>query len=408
MKDRKQASMIFIFITLLIDVIGFGIIIPVLPDLIKELNGGDYSDAAKIGGWLLFAFSFMQFIFSPILGNLSDQYGRRPILLFALFGFGIDYLIMAFSPTLGWLFLGRIIAGITGASFSTASAYIADISPPEKRAQNFGLIGAAFGLGFIIGPALGGFLGSYGTRIPFYGAAAITFLNWLYGFFVLPESLPKEKRRKFEWKRANPIGSLLALKKYPVTYGLIASLVCIYIASHAVQSNWSFFTMGTFGWSEKAVGLSLAFVGLLVGIVQGGLIRITIPRFGQKKSLYYGLALYTVGLILFGIASQGWMMYVFLIPYCLGGIGMPALQGIISNQVPSNEQGELQGALTSLMSVTAIIGPPLMTNTYALFTGENAPVHFAGAAFLLGAVFMLASLILAGRTLKHVEITEHK
>ena len=408
MTDRKQASMIFIFITLLIDVIGFGIIIPVLPDLIKELNGGDYSDAAKIGGWLLFAFSFMQFIFSPILGNLSDQYGRRPILLFALFGFGIDYLIMAFSPTLGWLFLGRIIAGITGASFSTASAYIADISPPEKRAQNFGLIGAAFGLGFIIGPALGGFLGSYGTRIPFYGAAAITFLNWLYGFFVLPESLPKEKRRKFEWKRANPIGSLLALKKYPVTYGLIASLVCIYIASHAVQSNWSFFTMGTFGWSEKAVGLSLAFVGLLVGIVQGGLIRITIPRFGQKRSLYYGLALYTLGLILFGLASQGWMMYVFLIPYCLGGIGMPTLQGIISNQVPSNEQGELQGALTSLMSVTAIIGPPLMTNTYALFTGDNAPVHFAGAAFLLGAIFMLASLILARRTLKHVEITEHK
>jgi len=407
MKDRKQASMIFIFITLLIDVIGFGIIIPVLPDLIKELNGGDYSDAARIGGWLLFAFAFMQFIFSPILGNLSDKYGRRPVLLFALFGFGVDYLIMAFSPTLGWLFLGRIIAGITGASFSTASAYIADISPPEKRAQNFGLIGAAFGLGFIIGPALGGFLGSYGTRIPFYGAAAITFLNWLYGFFVLPESLPKEQRRKFEWKRANPIGSLLALKKYPVTYGLIASLVCIYIASHAVQSNWSFFTMGTFGWSGTEVGLSLAFVGLMVGIVQGGLIRITIPRFGQKKSLYYGLAFYTIGLVLFGIASQGWMMYVFLIPYCLGGIGMPALQGIISNQVPANEQGELQGALTSLMSLTSIIGPPLMTNTYAYFTGEKTPVHFAGAAFLLGALFMLTSLILARRTLKHVEIKEH-
>ena len=401
MKDRKQASMIFIFITLLIDVIGFGIIIPVLPDLIKELNGGNYSDAARIGGWLLFAFSFMQFIFSPILGNLSDKYGRRPVLLFALFGFGVDYLIMAFSPTLGWLFLGRIIAGITGASFSTASAYIADISPPEKRAQNFGLIGAAFGLGFIIGPALGGFLGSFGTRIPFYGAAAITFLNWLYGYFVLPESLPKEKRRKFEWKRANPVGSLVALKKYPVTYGLI-------IASHAVQSNWSFFTMGTFGWSGTAVGLSLAFVGLMVGIVQGGLIRITIPRFGQKKSLYYGLAFYTIGLILFGIASQGWMMYVFLIPYCLGGIGMPALQGIISNQVPSNEQGELQGALTSLMSLTSIIGPPLMTNTYAYFTGEKTPVHFAGAAFLLGALFMFTSLILARRTLKHVEIIEHK
>ncbi len=407
MANRKEASMIFIFITLLIDVIGFGIIIPVLPDLIKELNGGDYSDAARIGGWLLFAFAFMQFIFSPILGNLSDRYGRRPVLLFALFGFGCDYLIMAFSPTIAWLFLGRLIAGVTGASFSTASAYIADVSPPEKRAQNFGLIGAAFGLGFIIGPALGGLLGAYGTRVPFFGAAAITFLNWLYGYFVLPESLPKEKRRKFEWKRANPVGSLLALKKYPITYGLVASLVCIYIASHAVQSNWSYFTMGTFDWSERTVGFSLAFVGLLVGLVQGGLIRWTIPRFGQKNNLYFGLALYTIGLMLFSFASQGWMMFVFLIPYCLGGIGMPALQGIISSQVPSNEQGELQGALTSLMSATSIIGPPLMTNTYATFTGENAPVHFAGAAFLLGAIFMLISLILSRRTLKHVELIEH-
>ncbi|MFI5172304.1 MAG: TCR/Tet family MFS transporter [Chitinophagales bacterium] len=402
MKNRSQASMIFIFITLLLDVIGFGIIIPVLPNL-KELNGGDYGDAAKIGGWLLFAFSFMQFIFSPILGNLSDRFGRRPVLLFALFGFACDYLIMAFSPTIGWLFLGRILAGITGASFTTASAYIADISPPEKRAQNFGMIGAAFGIGFIIGPMLGGFLGALGTRVPFYAAAGLTFLNWLYGYFILPESLPKEKRRKFEWKRANPVGSLMALKKYPITYGLVASLVCIYLAAHSVQSNWSFFTMGTFGWSEKAVGISLAIVGLLVGVVQGVLIRFTIPKFGQKKSLYYGLALYTVGLVLFGIASEGWMMYVFLIPYCLGGIGMPALMGIISAHVPSNEQGELQGALTSLMSLTSIIGPPLMTNTYAIFTGDNAPFHFSGAAFILGAVFMLVSLLLAIRTLRHHE-----
>lgn len=402
---KKQASMIFIFITLLIDVIGFGIIIPVLPSLIIELHGGNFSDAARIGGWLLFAFAIMQFIFSPILGNLSDKYGRRPILLVALFGFGCDYLIMAFSPTLGWLFAGRLIAGITGASFSTASAYIADISPPEKRAQNFGLIGAAFGMGFIIGPALGGLLGELGSRVPFFAASAITFLNWLYGYFVLPESLPKEKRRPFEWKRANPVGSLLALKKYPLTYGLIASLVCIYIASHAVQSNWSYFTMGTFGWTKRAVGFSLAIVGVMVGIVQGGLIRITIPRFGQKKSLYYGLGLYTIGLILFGVASQGWMMYVFLIPYCLGGIGMPALQGIISSQVPANEQGELQGALTSLMSVTSIIGPPLMTNTYAYFTDDNTPVHFAGAAFILGAVFMLLSLLLAKRAFKNHDIT---
>jgi MFS transporter, DHA1 family, tetracycline resistance protein len=403
--NKSKASMTFIFITLLIDVIGFGIIIPVLPSLIKELNGGDFSDAARIGGWLLFAFAIMQFIFSPILGNLSDKYGRRPVLLIALFGFGCDYLIMAFSPTLGWLFAGRLIAGITGASFSTASAYIADVSPPEKRAQNFGLIGAAFGMGFIIGPAIGGLLGELGSRVPFFAAAGLSFLNWLYGYFVLPESLPKDKRRAFEWKRANPIGALLALKKYPLTYGLLASLVFIYIGSHAVQSNWSYFTMGTFGWTEKAVGFSLAFVGLMVGLVQGGLIRYTIPKIGQKNSVYYGLALYTIGLILFGIASQGWMMYVFLIPYCLGGIGMPALQGIISAQVPSNEQGELQGAMSSLVSVTSIIGPPLMTNTYAFFTADETPIHFAGAAFILGAAFMLTSLLLAIRTLRRHDLS---
>lgn len=392
--------MTFIFITMLIDVIGFGIIIPVLPNLIKELHGGDFSDAAMIGGWLLFAFSLMQFIFSPILGNLSDKVGRRPVLLFSLFGFGVDYLIMAFAPNLWWLVVGRLFAGITGASFSTASAYIADVSPPEKRAQNFGLVGAAFGMGFILGPALGGLLADFGTRVPFFGAAALSLLNWLYGFFILPESLDKEKRRPFEWKRANPIGSLAALKKYPVTYGLIASMIFIWLASHAVQSNWSYFVMGTFGWDEKAVGFSLALVGLLVGLVQGALIRVTIPRFGQKKSLYYGLTLYTIGLLLFAFASQGWMMYVFLVPYCLGGIGMPALQGIISSQVPNNEQGELQGAMTSLMSVTNIVGPPLMTNTFAFFTSDKAPVHFAGAAFLLGALFMGSSLLLTIRLLR--------
>lgn len=392
--------MTFIFITMLIDVIGFGIIIPVLPNLIKELHGGDFSDAAMIGGWLLFAFSLMQFIFSPILGNLSDKVGRRPVLLFSLFGFGVDYLIMAFAPNLWWLVVGRLFAGITGASFSTASAYIADVSPPEKRAQNFGLVGAAFGMGFILGPALGGLLADFGTRVPFFGAAALSLLNWLYGFFILPESLDKEKRRPFEWKRANPIGSLAALKKYPVTYGLIASMIFIWLASHAVQSNWSYFVMGTFGWDEKAVGFSLALVGLLVGLVQGALIRVTIPRFGQKKSLYYGFTLYTIGLLLFAFASQGWMMYVFLVPYCLGGIGMPALQGIISSQVPNNEQGELQGAMTSLMSVTNIVGPPLMTNTFAYFTSDKAPVHFAGAAFLLGALFMGSSLLLTIRLLR--------
>lgn len=400
MKNR-QASLIFIFITLLVDVIGFGIIIPVTPDLIKELHNSDYSEASRIGGLLLFAFAIMQFIFSPILGNLSDRYGRRPVLLFSLFGFGCDYLIMALAPSLGWLFVGRILSGITGASFSTAAAYIADITPSEKRAQNFGMIGAAFGLGFIIGPALGGLLGAFGTRVPFYGAAVLSFLNWLYGYFIVPESLLKENRRNFEWKKANPLLTLTQFKKYHIDLKLILALVCIYIAVHSVQSNWNFFTMGTFGWSEKMVGYSLALVGLLVGLVQGVLIRFTIPKLGQKKSLFTGLSFYTLGLLLFAVASEGWMMFAFLFPYCLGGITMPAMQSIISSRVPANEQGNLQGSLTSLMSLTSIIGPLLMTNTYATFTGKHAPVHFAGAAFLLGALFMLTSVLLSASSLKN-------
>ncbi len=393
----KKAALGFIFITLLLDVIGFGIIIPVMPRLIEELIHGDLSAASRWGGWLTFAFAIMQFICAPVLGNLSDKYGRRPVLLFSLFGFGIDYLLLAIAPTIGWLFVGRIIAGITGASFTTASAYIADISAPADRAKNFGMIGAAFGLGFIIGPVIGGLLGSMGPRVPFIAAAILSLMNWLYGYFVLPESLGKENRRSFSWKRANPMGSLMHLRKYPALGGLIVSLMLIYIAMHSVQSTWAFFNMEKFKWDEKMVGISLGVVGLLVGLVQGGLIRIVNPKLGNEKSIYVGLAFYTLGLILFAFAWQGWMMFTFLIPYCLGGICGPALQAVISNHVPSNEQGELQGALTSLMSATTIIGPPVMTNLFAYFTKKGAPVYFPGAPFLLGAMLMLGSTILAYR-----------
>jgi DHA1 family tetracycline resistance protein-like MFS transporter len=399
MTARKPA-LSFIFITLLIDVIGFGIIIPVIPKLIMELTGGGMSDASVYGGWLMFAFAAMQFIFSPILGGLSDQFGRRPVILISLFGFGLDYILVALAPSIGWLFIGRIFAGITGASFTAASAYIADVSTPEKRAQNFGMIGAAFGLGFIIGPVIGGVLGQYGARVPFFAAAGVTLLNWLYGYFVLPESLSKENRRPFDWKRANPIGSLMHLRKYPVISGLVISLVCIYVAAHAVQSTWSYFTMEKLKWDEAMVGYSLGVVGILVSLVQGLLIRYTTPLFGPKKSVYIGLALYTFGLILFAFASQSWLMFVFLVPYCLGGVAGPALQALMSNQVPANEQGELQGALTSLISVTSIVGPPLMTGLFAFYTKPSALVYFPGAPFLAGAVFMLVSLIMAMRTLK--------
>ncbi len=399
MADKRQAALGFIFVTLLIDVIGFGIIIPVMPKLISEMIHGNMSDAAKYGGWLMFSFSIMQFLFSPVLGNLSDRFGRRHILLISLFGLGIDYIFLSFAPTIGWLFLGRLIAGIGGASFTTGTAYIADISPPEKRAQNFGLIGVAFGLGFIIGPVIGGILGQFGSRIPFLAAAGLSLLNCLYGYFILPESLDKEHRRKFEWKRANPVGSLMQLKKYPVISGLVGSLICIYIAAHSVQSTWAFFTMETFKWSEAMVGYSLGFVGILVAIVQGGLIRIIIPKIGQKWSVYLGLMLYGLGLLLFAFATKGWMMFAFLVPYCLGGICGPALQAIISSQVPANEQGELQGGLTSLISVTSIIGPPLMTNIFSYFTGSNAPVYFPGAAFMMGALLTALSTFFAMRSL---------
>ena len=397
---NKSAALGFIFVTLLIDVIGFGIIIPVIPNLISELQGVTIPEAAAYGGWLIAAFSIMQFIFSPVLGNLSDQYGRRPVLLISLFGFGVDYLLTAFAPTIGWLFAGRIIAGIMGASFTTASAYIADVSTPEKRAQNFGMIGAAFGLGFIIGPALGGVIAQYGLRAPFIAAAVLTFINWLYGYFILPESLSQEHRRKFEWKRANPVGSLEFFLGYKVILGLVASIILIYVAGHAVQSTWSYYTIEKFSWDEGMVGYSLAFVGIMVALVQGWLIRFIIPKIGQERSVYVGLALYAVGFFLFGIASQGWMMFAFLVPYCLGGIAGPSLQGIMSTQVPANQQGELQGALTSLVSLTSILGPLLMTWLFYHFSEPGADLYFPGAAMIAGSLLTLLSAFLARLSLK--------
>jgi MFS transporter, DHA1 family, tetracycline resistance protein len=408
MSSPRTPAISFIFITILIDCIGFGVIIPVMPSLITELTGVMNSEASRLGGYLLFAFAAMQFLCSPIMGGLSDQYGRRPLLLASLFGFGLDYIFLAFAPSLGWLFVGRLIAGAMGASFTTAGAYIADISTPEKRAQNFGMIGAAFGLGFIIGPAIGGFLGSYGARVPFLVAAGLSLLNWLYGFFILPESLKPENRRPFDWRRANPISSLVNLKRYPIILGLVASLILIYVAAHAVQSNWSFYTIEKFKWSPTMIGLSLTAVGVLISVVQGGLIRIIIPKLGQKKSLYIGLALYSLGFLLFSFATQGWMMFVFLIPYCLGGIAGPALQGIMSSQVPANEQGELQGALTGLMSATSIIGPLLMTQLFSYFTSPTSSVYFPGAPMLMGALLTLLSLVLAMRALANFRQAELK
>ncbi len=401
----KRPAIWFIFITLLLDVTGWGIIIPVMPNLVRELLGdgnglSSVSAAATYGGWLIASYAITQFFCAPIVGGLSDRYGRRPVLLGSLLGFGIDFLFQGFAPTIGWLFVGRVIAGVMGASFSTAGAYIADISTPENKAQNFGMIGAAFGLGFIVGPVIGGLLGGYGSRVPFFAAAGLAFLNFLYGYFILPESLKQENRRTFTWARANPIGTFKSLFRFKVVLGLFISLALVYISAHAVQSNWSYYTIEKFQWTPRLIGISLGVVGFVFAIVQGGLIRLIIPKLGQQRSIYFGLALYALGFLLYAFATQGWMMYAFTVVYCFGGIAGPALQGIMSGILPPNEQGELQGGFTSMMSAASIIGPPIMNGLFAYFTGPEAPIYFPGAAMLLGAVLTLVSAVWARFSLK--------
>ncbi|MBO9728702.1 MAG: TCR/Tet family MFS transporter [Chitinophaga sp.] len=406
MYTSKKAAISFIFITLLIDIMGWGLIIPVMADLIAYLKHIPVNQASPYGAMLLSVFAITQFTFAPVIGNLSDRFGRRPVLLLSLLGFGIDYIILALAPAYGWLFLGRVIAGVTGASFTTATAYIADVSTDEtSRAKNFGLIGAAFGIGFVLGPALGGFLAHWGMRAPFYAASALCLLNCLYGYFFLPESLAPENRRPFEWKRANPFGSLKFLTQHKEIGGLALSFFLIYLGAQAVQGNWNFFTIYRFNWSEKMVGISLAVVGVLVGAVQAGLTRVVNPKIGNEKSIYLGLSFYTLGLVLFAFATQGWMMFAFLVPYCLGGICGPSLQSVISGHVPPNQQGELQGSLTSLMSLTAIIGPLMMNSTFAYFTTDKAPFYFPGIHFLIGAVCMLISIFLTYRILSREKVT---
>ena len=392
----KKSALGFIFVTLLIDTMGWGLIIPVMADLIAELKQIPVNEASTYGAYLLSAFAIVQFICAPIIGNLSDKYGRRPILLLSLLGFGIDYIIQALAPTYWILFIGRIVAGVTGASFTTASAYIADVSPDAtSRAKNFGVIGAAFGLGFVLGPALGALLSHWGIRAPFFAAAGLCLINCIYGYFMLPESLPVTNRRDFSWKRANPFGSLKFLTHHPEIGGLAACFFLIYLGAQAVQSNWNFFTIYRFNWSEKMVGISLAVVGVLIGLVQGVLTRMVVPKLGNNKSIYLGLGLYVLGLVLFAFATEGWMMFAFLVPYCLGGICGPSLQSVISGEVPANQQGELQGSLTSLMSLTTIIGPLIMNGSFAYFTSSKAPFIFPGIHFLIGAVCILAGALIA-------------
>jgi len=392
-KPGKNA-LLFIFITVLIDVTGLGIIIPVLPQLIMELTGAPINQAAVFGGALMFLYAIVQFFSAPVVGSLSDRFGRRPVLLIGLVGFGVDYLIMGLAPTLALLFVGRFLSGLFGATYSTASAYIADISPPDKRASNFGLIGAAFGLGFILGPALGGLLGEFGPRIPFFAAAGLALLNFVYGFIVLPETLGKEDRRAFDIKRANPLGNLMVMRAFPVVIAAYLTLFLLQLGHNSLRSAWSYYSELKFGWTPADIGLSLMFVGLTGAAVQAGLTRVIVPRFGEARTVVAAAlisALFYAGI---AFATQGWMVYVMIAVGSLGGLTGPALQGIMSNQVPASQQGELQGGVTSIMSLSAIAGPLLMsTLMFGVFADADAPVYFPGAPFLAATVLTLLALI---------------
>jgi DHA1 family tetracycline resistance protein-like MFS transporter len=402
--QHGKAALGFIFVTIFIDVLGLGIIIPILPKLLEQLAHVDISMASQYSGYLTFTYASMQFLFAPVLGNLSDRFGRRPVLLFSLLGFGIDYLFMAFAPSIIWLFVGRFIAGIAGASTTTATAYIADVSVGDKRAANFGLIGAATGLGFILGIGMGGFFGAISIKLPFLVAAGLALLNAIYGFFILPESLSVKNRRRFEWKRANPVGSLLRLRNYSMAVStLITAYTMVYIGQKAIESTLPFYLLEKFKWTLHSISALGIFIGLLIAGIQGGLVRWVIPKFGLRKNIMAGIAFYGIGLILIAFNNVGWLMYVYMIPYCLGGIGGTALQGFISEHVSPREQGELQGALTSLVSITTIIGPLLMTSLFHHFTSKESSIYFPGAPFLMGAILMLVSIALTIRSFKKKE-----
>lgn len=391
--SSKRRALIFIFVTVMVDIIGLGIIIPVFPSLIEELTGQGLSSASAWGGLLMVSFALMQFLFSPVLGELSDKYGRRPVLLLSLLGLSFDYLLHAFAPTITWLFVGRILAGIGGASYTTANAYIADISTPDEKAKNFGLLGAAFGFGFIIGPAIGGIFGNIDVRLPFYIAAGLSFANFLFGFFFVPESLSEENRREPDFRKMLPGVSLAHLSQFKGIGLLILALFIANIAGQSLPAIWSFFTMEVYEWNEAQVGYSLSFVGLMVALVQGGLIGIAVKKYGQRKVILGGFMLWTFGMALFAFASQSWMIYAILVPYALGGVAGPTLQGLLSNEVSEKEQGKLQGALTSMISLTTIIGPAIATSLFYYFTREGALFYFPGASYLASALLLLVSTI---------------
>jgi len=403
---KRTSGLGFIFITILIDVLGIGLLIPILPDFIAHLTHESLNAASRHYGVLLAIYGGMQFLFAPLLGMLSDRYGRRPVLLFSMLFSGIDYIIMAIAPNLIWLYVGRTLSGISGGSFTAASAYIADVSPPEKRAQNFGIIGAAFGLGFIIGPAAGGALAHWGPRWPFWAAAILCLINFLYGWLILPESLRLENRASFNWRNANPWGSLRILSKYPLVWGLTGTYVISNLAGQFIGSTWVLFTMTRFGWDTSATGISLAVFGVVSLIYQLWIAKWLLPLWGERKTILVTLAIGVVECLAYAFSTQGWMIYAIII---LGGAGfltMQATQGLLSRQVGSDQQGALQGALTSLASLSGVVGPVASTSLFAAFTLPSAPVYFPGVSFFGAAVLNAIAILITLRAIKKMRLHE--
>ncbi len=390
-----RAAFVFILVMVAFDMVAFGIIAPVLPDLIRQFEGGDFARASSVTGYFGFAWATMQFIFSPVLGAWSDRFGRRPVMLISCFGLSIDYVFMAVAPSLRWLLMGRIISGVTTSNVSTAFAYVTDVTKPEERAKPFGLVSAAFGLGFVIGPAVGGWLGNMNLRFPFWAAAALSFGNALYGYFVLPESLPPERRAKSAWHMANPLGSLRLLSSHTELAGLSVVTTLYYLAHNSLPSMWALYTEYRYAWSRRDVGLSLAVVGVCAAVVSGVLVGPFVKRFGERGSLLSGLLFGTIGFAGFALVSRGWMILAVIPFIALWGIAAPAMQSLMARHVDPSSQGKLQGAINSLRAITGMAGPVLFTQVFAIAISPRYGLHLSGAPYYLAALLLGASLLLA-------------
>jgi MFS transporter, DHA1 family, tetracycline resistance protein len=399
-----RAAFYFIIITVAFDFLAFGIIAPVLPDLIRSFQGGDFGRASDITGYFGFAWAAMQFIFSPILGAWSDRYGRRPVILISCLGLGLDYILMALAPNLWWLFVGRLISGITTSNVSTAFAYITDVTPPAERAKKFGMLGAAFGMGFVIGPAVGGLLGTMNLRFPFWAAAVLSLANALYGYFILPESLPLEQRAKSAWHMANPVGSLKLLRSHPELGGLAFVTTLYYLAHNSLPSMWALYSEYRYGWSRRDVGLSLTVVGICSAAVSAGMVGPFVKKVGERHSLLTGLFCGSLGFTGFALATHGWMILAVIPFIALWGVAGPAMQSLMSQRVDPSSQGKLQGAVNSIRAITGMVGPLLFTQVFSAAISKSAAIHLPGAPYLLAALLLLCSFLLAASFARPVAV----